>query len=86
MAMRLAERVGAAPVFVRMAHWPIAAVAERLGEEKGIVFVNLQELVMLGIRRLPGLLGRGMNPSHEDELLNSSPTVPVVRKAGEEQK
>ncbi len=57
-AMMLAGKKGATHIYVRMATWPIAAVAEHLGEDRGVVFVNINDLVTRGIKSLPGMLSR----------------------------
>jgi hypothetical protein len=37
-----------------MEHWPLSAVAENLGEDRGIFFININDLVSQGIEDLPG--------------------------------
>jgi len=54
-AMHLASKVAAAHIYVRMKKWPMSAIAEHLGEEHGVVFVNIDQLVAEGIRALPGI-------------------------------
>lgn len=54
-AMMLAGRGDATHIYVRMTHWPIAAVADHLGEDRGVVFININDLVRDGIRDLPGI-------------------------------
>jgi hypothetical protein len=54
-AMGLAHRCRCAHIFVRMAQWPMTGVAEHLGEERGVTFINLNELMIEGIRGLPGI-------------------------------
>ena len=54
-AMVLTRNVQTANIYVRMVHWPISAVAENLGQEHGVVFVNINELVVQGIGDLPGI-------------------------------
>ncbi len=54
LAMNLSERSGAAYIFVRMAYWPMKSVTEHIGEERGIVFVNINDLIDRGVRLLMG--------------------------------
>jgi hypothetical protein len=54
-AMMLASKMGATCIFVRMARWPLSAVAEHLGEERGVTFININELMVQGIEQLPGI-------------------------------
>ncbi len=54
-AMMLAGKADATHVYVRMNHWPLAAVADHLGEDRGVVFVNINDLVCRGIKDLPGI-------------------------------
>jgi len=57
-AMMLARSQDANHIYVRMTHWPIAAVAEHLGEDRGVVFININDLVRTGIQELPGVFER----------------------------
>jgi Trk K+ transport system NAD-binding subunit len=68
-AMMLAARCKAGNIFVRMAQWPLAAMAERLGEDCGVTFINLNELVGQGLPQLPGLF----SPAAEDDLKRRRP-------------
>jgi hypothetical protein len=54
-AMMLAGKDEATHIYVRMTHWPIAAVADHLGEDRGVAFINIHDLVRAGIRDLPGI-------------------------------
>lgn len=54
-SMMLTNLVDAPHIYVRMAHWPISTVAEHIGEERGITFVNINDLVIRGIGGLPGI-------------------------------
>jgi hypothetical protein len=54
-SMMLSSQVDAPHIYVRMAHWPISTVAEHIGEERGITFVNINDLVIRGIVGLPGI-------------------------------
>lgn len=53
--MRLAAKLTTTHVYVRMQKWPMSAIADHLGEEHGVVFVNIDQLVAEGIRALPGI-------------------------------
>ncbi len=55
VAMSLARKMSAAHIYVRMTKWPMAAVAEHLGEDKGVTFININDLVARGIKALPGI-------------------------------
>jgi voltage-gated potassium channel Kch len=63
-AMMMAAKGRVNCIYVRMARWPLAAMAERLGEDCGVVFVNINELVAQGLEELPGLF----QPATEDDL------------------
>lgn len=56
-AMNLARKIGATHIYVRMTHWPLTAVAECLGRNRGVFFVNIKELTIQGIKLLPGIFG-----------------------------
>ncbi|MFH1350419.1 MAG: hypothetical protein ABII26_05725, partial [Pseudomonadota bacterium] len=53
--MSLASKIEATHIYVRMDRWPISAVADHLGEDRGIFFVNINDLVSHGIEDLPGI-------------------------------
>jgi hypothetical protein len=55
LAMSLAKRAAWMHIYVRMTHWPLSAVTEHLGEEKGIVFINVNELMEQGLPDMAGL-------------------------------
>ena len=56
-AMLVAQKAGVgAKVFVRMQHWPISGVADHFGHARGIMFVNVNELVHEGVCAIPGLV------------------------------
>jgi Trk K+ transport system NAD-binding subunit len=55
-ALMLAEEMASPRLFVRMARWPMPAISDHLGEKKGIVFLNINDLMIEGIEDLPGLL------------------------------
>lgn len=54
-AMTLAAKLGANHIYVRMGAWPLSAVADHLGEERGVTFVNINDLMIQGIEELPGI-------------------------------
>ena len=54
-AMTLAAKMGANNIYVRMAAWPLSAVADHLGSERGVTFVNINDLMIQGIEELPGI-------------------------------
>ncbi len=64
-AMMLAAGVDATHIYVRMAKWPMSAVAEHLGEERGVVFININQLVLQGIGDLPGIFSRATSDDLE---------------------
>jgi Trk K+ transport system NAD-binding subunit len=54
-AMMLAAKAGSNHIYVRMTTWPLSAVAEHLGEDRGVTFVNINDLVAGGIGQLKGI-------------------------------
>jgi len=54
-AMMLAGEGNASRIYVRMTHWPISAVADHLGQDRGVAFININDLVRTGIQDLPGV-------------------------------
>lgn len=54
MAMSLAKHSETTNIYVRMAHWPISAVAEHLGDDRGVLFIHVNELVKQGLPDLAG--------------------------------
>jgi len=54
-ALMLASKVDATHIYVRMANWPLPAIAEHLGTERGVTFININQLMMEGIEALPGI-------------------------------
>ena len=54
-AFELAAKTNASSVYVRMAKWPLSAIAGQLGADHGVNFININELVAEGIRDMPGL-------------------------------
>jgi voltage-gated potassium channel Kch len=56
-AMSLACDVKSTRIYVRMDRWPLSGVADNLGEDRGVFFVNINDLVAQGIEDLPGIFG-----------------------------
>ena len=54
-AMELAGNVNTSRIYVRMDRWPLSGVADNLGEDRGIFFININDLVTKGIQDLPGI-------------------------------
>ena len=54
-AMSLACDINATRIYVRMEHWPLSGVAENLGEDRGVMFINIKDLVIQGLENLPGI-------------------------------
>jgi hypothetical protein len=52
--MSLSKKADATPIFVRMAHWPMPAVTEHLGADRGVAFINVNDLVKQGLPELAG--------------------------------
>jgi len=55
LAMALSEKAASSPIYVRMAHWPLPAMAEHLGRDRGVVFINVNDLVVQSLPTLSGL-------------------------------
>jgi len=66
-AMSLSRNACYMHIFVRMTHWPLSGIAENLGEDCGVFFVNINELVMQGILDLPGIF----EPAQASDLKRS---------------
>jgi hypothetical protein len=54
-AMMLACKADCNYIYVRMAHWPMSSVADHLGEDRGVTFVNINQMMTRGIETLPGI-------------------------------
>jgi len=54
-AMSLACDVNTTRIFVRMDRWPLSGVADNLGQDRGVFFINIHDLVVQGIEDLPGI-------------------------------
>ncbi|MFP4474302.1 MAG: NAD-binding protein [Desulfatibacillaceae bacterium] len=83
-AMALSERSCCSRVLVRMGTWPLPAISGRLGENRGVRFVNINELVARGLEGLPGLLGKDAPTSADPGIAADAPgpapkNVPDVR-------
>jgi Trk K+ transport system NAD-binding subunit len=70
-AMLLARKKNANNIYVRMAYWPMSAVASRLCENRDMYFVNINSLLLEEIRELPGIF----EPAKEEDLkrINGGP-------------
>jgi len=66
-AMSLSRNACFMHIFVRMTHWPLSGISENLGEDCGVFFVNINELVMQGILDLPGIF----EPAQASDLKRS---------------
>ena len=55
LALSLTERVSPAAVYVRMDHWPLRSVSQHLGREHGIVFLNINDLIVQGLKDINGI-------------------------------
>ncbi|MCP4137023.1 MAG: hypothetical protein GY754_39005 [bacterium] len=64
LALMLSARFRKTYIFVRMAHWPLHSVAEHIGDTRGIVFVNINDLISHGLQALPGIF----EPAREVDL------------------
>jgi Trk K+ transport system NAD-binding subunit len=72
--MSLARNVTTTRMYVRMNHWPLLAVAENLGEDRGVSFVNINDLVAQGIETLPGIFRSADASDLKRAKLGSPPT------------
>ncbi|MFW5740833.1 MAG: NAD-binding protein [Myxococcota bacterium] len=63
-ALMLAGKMDATHIYVRMGNWPLPAIAEHLGAERGVTFININQLMMQGIADLPGIFA----PAGTDDL------------------
>jgi hypothetical protein len=55
-----------------MDHWPLSGIAENLGEDRGIFFININDLVIQGIEDLPGIFERAQASDLQRAKLGSS--------------
>ncbi len=63
-ALMLTRNISGTHVYVRMATWPMPAIKGHLSENRGITFVNINDLVEEGIRDLPGIF----RPAEQSDL------------------
>ena len=73
-AMSLSRNACVMHIFVRMTHWPLPGISENLGEDCGVVFININELVMQGILDLPGIFETAKATDLKRSKLTSSST------------
>jgi hypothetical protein len=76
--MLLAQKAAVSHIYVRVAHWPLPAVSEHLGEARGIYFVNINNLVLQGIKDLPGIFAPAKEVDlkrHDDESVKDASLV-----------
>jgi len=62
-ALTLTNKAMGSCIYVRMGMWPLAAVKEHLSENRGLVFVNINDLVVEGIKDIRRLLRKLDNGS-----------------------
>jgi hypothetical protein len=65
--MSLAWNLNTTHIYVRMEHWPLSSVVENFGENRGIFFININDLVCQGIEDLPGIFERA-DASHLERM------------------
>ncbi len=58
LALSLSDSGRAGCIFVRMGRWPMEAVSEHLGVDRGIIFVNINDLITRGLDGLDGIFSR----------------------------
>jgi Trk K+ transport system NAD-binding subunit len=63
-SMSLACDPNTTRIYVRMEHWPLSGVADNVGEDRGVFFININDLVVQGIEDLPGIF----EPAHASDL------------------
>jgi Trk K+ transport system NAD-binding subunit len=54
-ALMLAGKSTCTHIYIRMATWPMAAIADHLNQKHGMTFININDLVVQGIEDLPGI-------------------------------
>ncbi len=54
-ALMLAGKSICTYIYVRMATWPMPAIADHLGQNHGLTFININDLVVQGVDDLPGI-------------------------------
>ncbi len=63
-ALMLASHSTCTHIYIRMATWPMAAIADHLGQNHGMTFININDLVVQGIEDLPGIF----SPASAEDL------------------
>lgn len=63
-ALMLAGKSICTYIYVRMATWPMPAIADHLGQNHGLTFININDLVVQGVDDLPGIF----SPASPDDL------------------
>ncbi len=63
-ALMLASNSTSTYIYIRMATWPMAAIADHLGQNHGMTFININDLVVQGIEDLPGIF----SPASAEDL------------------
>ncbi|MGE0083437.1 MAG: NAD-binding protein [Desulfococcaceae bacterium] len=63
-ALMLTRSLKGVSIYVRMAKWPLPAIEDHLSEKSGITFININDLVVEGVRELPGIF----EPADEKDL------------------
>lgn len=63
-ALMLAGKSICTYIYVRMATWPMPAIADHLGQNHGLTFININDLVVQGIDDLPGIFA----PANAEDL------------------
>lgn len=71
-AMMLAEKMNTTHIYVRMAKWPMSAIEHHLREHGGIKFININDLVVKGIRELPGIF----RPARPEDIKRAQDAPP----------
>ncbi|MBN1410231.1 MAG: NAD-binding protein [Spirochaetales bacterium] len=64
LALNLSETCPGDDIIVRMGHWPMQSVSEYLGGDKGLVFVNINDIITQCLEEIPGIL----NPASDKDL------------------
>ncbi len=68
-ALMLAGKSVCTYIYVRMATWPMPAIADHLGQNHGLTFININDLVVQGIDDLPGIF----EPAGPDDFKRRRP-------------
>ena len=56
LALHLSSKEASAgsKIFVRMTNWPLLCVSETLGKQRGLVFLNINDLIRASLDHLAG--------------------------------